>query len=226
MMKPTPTLFPADNISAPVDGSQADTAIVTEQAASDASAQSTSSNEPAAQEQEAAPAPEINYDILNDIKLEGIELDQGRLGVFKELAAKHNLPAGVAKETAEIGAGIVNSFIQDFVKNQQEIYANARIEEQKALEGSWVDNLKADPEWGGSNFEATAELAGRFVERFGIVDAVNETRMGNHPEFIKLFAKIEQHFSNDTHGYGKQAENSLAAKEYTKMTTHEKVENL
>jgi hypothetical protein len=57
----------------------------------------------------------------------------------------------------------------------------------------WVTDLKADKEFGGEKFSETVESAKRAFHAYAgpeLVKLMNDTGYGNHPEVIKMFARI------------------------------------
>ena len=64
----------------------------------------------------------------------------------------------------------------------------------------WVVEAKADKEIGGEAFPKNVEMAKRVLDRFApqeFKDALNETGLGNHPELIRVFARIAKAMSED-----------------------------
>jgi hypothetical protein len=65
----------------------------------------------------------------------------------------------------------------------------------------WADDVKSDKELGGERFAESAELAKRVVDRFG-TDAfrknLNESGYGNHPEVVRIFARIGKAMAPDS----------------------------
>lgn len=65
---------------------------------------------------------------------------------------------------------------------------------------AWVNEVKNDSEIGGEAFSKNAELAKRVVERFGTQEfkkALDETRLGNHPELVRMLVRIGKSMSED-----------------------------
>lgn len=119
---------------------------------------------------------------------EGVELDAQLLDAispkFKEL--------GLTNKQAQ-------SLADSFIAHQQETM-KARVEEWSNTVSSWAENAKKDPEIGGSKWDETARLAGGVVSRFGTPELaayLDETGAGNHPEMIRLMAKIGSVISED-----------------------------
>lgn len=69
---------------------------------------------------------------------------------------------------------------------------------------AWLETAKADPEIGGSKWDASISAAAKALDRFGATKdsefrALLETSgLGNHPEMVRMFAKIGAATSEDT----------------------------
>lgn len=64
----------------------------------------------------------------------------------------------------------------------------------------WVAEIKADPEIGGATFDASISKAKQAVEKFGTPafrEALESTGLGNHPEVVRVFARIGRAMSED-----------------------------
>lgn len=88
---------------------------------------------------------------------------------------------------------------------RQSVEATSLVEEQtKAVEQAhqkWIEQAKNDPEIGGNHFESSAENAKRVVDRFGTDEfkkELNRTGLGNHPELLRIFARIGKSMAEDT----------------------------
>jgi len=77
---------------------------------------------------------------------------------------------------------------------------NATQERVKKEQDSWVEKSKSDAEIGGDNFVRNTELAHRVLQKFGSEELLNEldrTRYGNHPELVRLLSRIGKAMSED-----------------------------
>lgn len=117
---------------------------------------------------------------------EGIEIDQELFSGVKEIAAKHNLP----KEA-----------LQDLVDAYSKRITNADniLKDQwSEIEQGWVKSAKTDKEIGGEKFEANLSKAKKALDMFGtpaLREALDQTRIGNHPELIRMMVKIGEKIS-------------------------------
>lgn len=119
---------------------------------------------------------------------EGIEVDQELFGQVKEIAGKHKLPTEAVQELVDAYAKRVTDS-DNALKNQW-----TQVEE------GWKKDAKADPEIGGDKFDTSVEVAKRAIAKFGtpaLKEALEQTRMGNHPEMIRFFTRIGQKVTED-----------------------------
>ena len=79
-------------------------------------------------------------------------------------------------------------------------YVAREIEKTKQQAPKWVDELKADKQYGGEKFNETIENAKRVIEKYAEPDFkkfLNDSGLGNHPMIVKAFAKIGMSFGED-----------------------------
>lgn len=117
---------------------------------------------------------------------EGFEsLDEKLIEQFSPIAKKLNLTQEQAQELVNLYAGSI--------KTQQDTYV-----EQMA---GWADQVKKDPEIGGAKFQESIVAAQKVITKYGsneFKDFLNKSGLGNHPELIKMFAKVGKDFSEDS----------------------------
>lgn len=125
-----------------------------------------------------APAVPEKYDFKLD---EGSLLDAAYVEQFSQFAKEKKLTQDQAQEFLQREAQALNTFVQ---KQQQE------FEKQQS---QWVEQIKTDPEIGGEKFNQSIELAHRALKEFASDSFLKEletTGYGNHPELVRVFAKI------------------------------------
>ena len=123
------------------------------------------------------------------IKLpEGIELDQEGFEELEPLLKKARVSEDVAQE-------LVDLYIKRVEASQ-----NAA----KAMMGNvvrqWQEQVKADPEIGGGKLQESLGLSAKVLSKFGskaAIDVLNDSGLGNHPEVIRMLAKIGRVISQD-----------------------------
>lgn len=115
------------------------------------------------------------------IKLPEGMTEDASLGQFKELAKKH----GIKSEQAQ---AIVDFYAQ--VAKQQ---ATEFVAAQEKLKADYVEQLKADKDFGGAAFDVNVQLARKAVKAYGDAELkkfFNEHPLGNHPGLVKMLARI------------------------------------
>jgi hypothetical protein len=135
------------------------------------------------------PAAEVEYKF--DMP-EGVELDQGDLTKFTDIAKELKLPAESAKKLVDLAAAREVARAEAFAKQVSD----------------WGETVKADPELGKAENLALAKKA---IDTFGtpeLRDLLNSTGMGNHPEVIRMALKIGQKISEDTFVAGRTGGNA------------------
>jgi len=66
----------------------------------------------------------------------------------------------------------------------------------------WLNDSKADKEIGGDKFDASVALAKRATAKFaspGLKKMLDDSGLGNHPEVIKMFARVGKSMQDDEH---------------------------
>lgn len=131
----------------------------------------------------------------------GVELDAALLDeatpVLKEL--------GLSNEAANKLVPIVGKV--------QERILTAQADEFAATAAQWAKDAKADPEIGGRNWDVTVQNAARVMDHYigpkvttnekgeevpnGFRQLLDDTRLGNHPELIRAFARIGKDMGED-----------------------------
>jgi hypothetical protein len=115
---------------------------------------------------------------------EGIELDTEVLGDLKALGKERGWSQEDAQKVFDLG-----------LKMQQR-----QGEAWQAQMAKWVDEAKADKEFGGEKFAENLALVQKAVTQFGSPDLkayLDKTGLGNHPEMVKTFYRIGKAISAD-----------------------------
>lgn len=130
-------------------------------------------------------------DKYEDFKgLEGIEIDPEIMTEAQALFKEAKLPQALA---------------QKFVDVQGKLMAKVAETQSKAwneLTGGWEKSLKVDKEFGGAKYEEHRATANKVIAKFAdkegkLVEALETTRMGNHPELFRLLWNIGKAMGED-----------------------------
>lgn len=79
-------------------------------------------------------------------------------------------------------------------------YHDGLINQHKQNVEAWANQVKSDPELGGEKFKENVEHAHRALKTFAspkLIQLLDETGYGNHPELIRVFAKIGSQMRDD-----------------------------
>jgi hypothetical protein len=146
--------------------------------------------------EEPAKAPEKPAITAEPAKPEVFELEAPKDGLLtKEYVTQFQKDA--------IAAGLSKDEAKDLLDTQyravKEYDDRTKVSVEKAKQ-DWREMSKADKEIGGDNFNKTAELSRRVVEKFGneaFRKLLNESGFGNYPEVLRFLSKIGSAFSED-----------------------------
>lgn len=127
---------------------------------------------------------------------EGVELASEAVEGFKSIAKELNLSQDAAQKLVDY-----------HVKHSTE-QAQAQATAFKEMSEGWAAASKADKDIGGANFEANTAAARKAITEFGtpeLVTALNTSGLGNHPEVVRVFAKVGKMMAEDGVVTGKSA---------------------
>ncbi|HEX6215298.1 MAG TPA: hypothetical protein VFZ38_10790 [Vicinamibacterales bacterium] len=120
---------------------------------------------------------------------DGIALDQAASDLFtpkfKEL--------GLTQAQAQ---GLVDTYVSALKSNAESDEASFAQQTK-----DWETTARADKEIGGAKFDESKSLAHKTMSAFGspeLVNLMNTTGFGNHPELIRFFARVGKSISEDT----------------------------
>jgi len=120
---------------------------------------------------------------------EGMELDTEVLAkvapIFKE--------AGLSQAKAD-------KMVEVYTKEILPAFAKRQADAWKAETDSWAEATRKDPEIGGVKFDETVKNAQRAVNTINpaLKEVFDKYGLGNHPEFVRTFAKIATLLKEDT----------------------------
>ena len=173
--QPSPEATPSTEVSLLGDPVKTET---TETDPAKAPAEGTKPAEPAKQEG----APE-KYEFKAP---EGKEYDSGLLDAFSIAAKDSNLSQDAA---------------QKLLDTMSPKIAERQLEQVVAIRKGWVEQSRADKEFGGVNLEVNLATAKKAYDTFATPELktlMDSTGLGNHPEVIRMLFKIGKAISEDT----------------------------
>lgn len=127
---------------------------------------------------------------------EGMEVDKEALAAFAPLAKELKL----TQEQAQKFVDLQSTHAQQVAKTQQDEWASVRDEWRKAA--------RADKEIGGERFGESAGLSKKALDVFGtpeLAEALKVTGTGDHPEFVRFFARVGKAVADDKISFGQPA---------------------
>lgn len=145
---------------------------------------------------------------------ENVTVDQKSLEDFMPVAKELGLSQTSAQK-------IIDTYATKILPGLAAQHAEAIAAQDK----SWVDTIKADKEIGGEKFAENMEFVKTTLNRFatpGLVKYLNDTRLGNHPELVRVFYKIGKSMTEDSvagAGAGGAGEKDAASVLYPDMKT-------
>lgn len=119
---------------------------------------------------------------------DGVALDEAALAEFEPIAKELKLTNEQAQKLADI-----------HTKRMQET-ERANAEQWKQTTANWVNDIKADKEIGGQNLDTSVRHAQAALAKFGTPELkaqMDATGMGNHPELVRVFARIGKAMAED-----------------------------
>lgn len=117
---------------------------------------------------------------------EGQEFDAGVLDAFTEVAKELNLSQDAAQKVLDKVAPVIQA---------------RQAEQVDAIRNEWVEQSKADKEFGGEKLSENLSVAKKALDNFGSPELralLNESGLGNHPEVIRFMFKAGKAISEDT----------------------------
>lgn len=133
---------------------------------------------------------------------EGMDLDEGAIGEFLPMAKELDLTQAQAQKLVDLYSNKQMEAFQQFADAWQ------------TTQSEWVEAARTDPEYGRGNFDANLKTANAFLHKYGtqeLVDALQETGMGNHPELIRAFVKAGKDMAEDALKFGNEPQQPRSA---------------
>tara|TARA_R100001594_G_scaffold52626_1_gene86156 strand:- start:15246 stop:16103 length:858 start_codon:yes stop_codon:yes gene_type:complete len=111
---------------------------------------------------------------------------EGTLDGYKEFAHHHGLTQSQAESILNLYGEIQEDEAREYQEAQRQLDINGQIELQK--------------EW-GKNFDGKMDMASRAFAEFSTTELkkmMDETGLGNHPEMLRVFAKVGERLGEDS----------------------------
>ena len=124
---------------------------------------------------------------------DGLTLDETLVNGIKPLAKELDLPQGKAQKLAQFAAQEQKRAATAFVADLQ-----ANVDKQAK---AWEAAVQADPELGGANHKEVMAVARKALDEFGspeFAKFLRETRLGSHPDMVRMLHKAGKAISQDS----------------------------
>lgn len=134
---------------------------------------------------------------------EGFTIDKEAMEIFDPVFRK----LGLTKEGAQEVANAAPAFVEHVTNRVQD----AQLQQIMDTRKQWADASLSDPEIGGKNLERSLQLSAAVFDRYGLKadgpfrTLLSETGLANHPDMIRVFAKIGNDISEDGFTVGEGA---------------------
>ena len=185
---------PTTEAATPTEGAATSTPAepTATEAAPESQAAATEATEAPAEAEKPQGAPEA-YEFKAP---DGREFDPKVLEGFSEAAKELNLPQEAAQ-------AMLDKIAPALAAKQEQALNETRAK--------WETDAKADKEFGGDKLTENLALAKKAIETFGSPELrtlLDETGLGSHPEFIRVFVRAGKAISEDGFVAGRGGSNS------------------
>ena len=122
---------------------------------------------------------------------EGQQFDKAVIEAYKEAAKELDMPQDAAQKMLDKMAPIV---------------AERQAQRLEAVRSEWAEQSTSDKEFGGEKLSENLGVARKALDSFGspeLKSLLNESGLGNHPEFIRLLYRAGKAISEDNFVGGK-----------------------
>ena len=119
---------------------------------------------------------------------ENAQIDTAVFENFKTIAKEVGLTSAQAQKLIDFQVGLN----QKFSDGLESTWKQTRTE--------WVQSVKTDKEYGGSNLDASLQLAKKAVKSFATPEfrnMLNEFGIGDHPEMVRFMVRVGKAISED-----------------------------
>ena len=120
---------------------------------------------------------------------EGVSMADETLDSLKTLAGDLKRDQDSADKVKDLGVEMLKK------------WETAQSDALEAARSEWAESSKSDPEIGGAKFEQNLAGAKAALEKFAtpeLVSLLDESGLGNHPDMIRLFWKLNNQISDDS----------------------------
>lgn len=147
---------------------------------------------PAAETPPPAPTPDTPAPVTYDFKLpEGVEAEPAQIEAYTGVLREANIPPEIGQRLLDMHAAQVQRLAESTLANQHQVFADTRKQ--------WADQIRSDPELGGSGHQTAAKAVARardlFVpeaDRKAFNEFLTVTGAGDHPAFWRMLYRASR----------------------------------
>ena len=127
---------------------------------------------------------------------EGMEMDKDALAEVTPLMQEGKLSQEQAQKFVDVASGMVKKAAENNAKAWNEI------------QGKWITDAKADPEIGGERYDESCRDGKLAIQKImgdsapKLMEVLNVTGVGDHPEMIRFFSKVGAIVKSDSFDFG------------------------
>lgn len=186
----TETTGAGEGTTAPAQAKPADTLLVKDEA--ETQEQAPAGEDQTAEDKPADEGSEQKAEVPETYEFkfaEGLEVDASTLGELSDVAKELGLTQEQAQKIADLGA----KQSERWVEAQQKVLADA--------ETQWIESVRTDKEIGGDKLDENVAVAVKALDKFGTPELkafLKESRLGNHPEMIRLAYRVGKAIADDS----------------------------
>ncbi len=119
---------------------------------------------------------------------EGVSPDAQDVTELKSLAKEYGLTQEQAQKVADLGTQMLQK------------WTNQQNETLQRTQSQWVEEAQGDPEFGGAHLPENLGIAKKALDTFGtpkLMQLLEQSGLGNHPEMIRTFYRAGKAISED-----------------------------
>jgi len=127
---------------------------------------------------------------------EHFQTDEEAITQFSELITTLGIDNDKAQMLIDFAVNHTDQHNQSSAKNDQETQHKAQQEKTAAM----VQQAQQDREFGGAQLNQSMIMAQNALQSLGndaLIDMLEESGLGNHPEMIRLFYRVGKHMNED-----------------------------
>ena len=123
---------------------------------------------------------------------DGYQIPDEALSAIKEFAKASNLTQEQAQQSVDMH--------MKFMQQSEQAQTEAQAEALSDLKQTWINKTKADKELGGDKHDEKLAIARKALDQFGndeLINVLERSGIGHHPELIRAFYNVGQKISED-----------------------------